>query len=49
LPEITFKSEFYDEQAEKIKACFSPGVIKIVDDDKKEGSLFILLNHVVRF
>jgi hypothetical protein len=38
LPEITFKTEFYDEQAEKIKACFSPGVIKIVDDDKKEGN-----------
>jgi hypothetical protein len=37
LPEIILKSDFYDEQAEKIKSCFSPGVIKIVDDDKKEG------------
>jgi hypothetical protein len=48
LPEITFKTEFYDEQAEKIKACFSPGVIKIVDDDKKEGNLFILFNRMIK-
>ena len=48
MPEITFKTEFYDEQAEKIKACFSPGVIKIVADDKKEGNLFILFNRVIK-
>ncbi|RMZ96754.1 DNA-directed RNA polymerases I and III subunit RPAC1, partial [Brachionus plicatilis] len=37
LTEIVLKQDFYDEQAERLKSCFSPGVIKIVDDDKKEG------------
>ncbi|CAF0854640.1 unnamed protein product [Brachionus calyciflorus] len=37
LTEIVLKTDFYDEQAEKLKSCFSPGVIKIVEDKKKEG------------
>ena len=37
LTEIVLKEDFYDEQAERLKSCFSPGVIKIVDDKKKEG------------
>ena len=37
LTEIVLKQDFYDEQAEKLQSCFSPGVIELVNDDKKEG------------
>jgi len=37
LTEITLNSEFYDEQAEKLQSCFSPGVIELVEDSKKIG------------
>ena len=29
------KTDFYDEQAEKLQSCFSPGVIDLVEDNKK--------------
>jgi hypothetical protein len=31
LTEIVLKRDFYDEEAEKLKLCFSPGVIGLVD------------------
>ena len=35
LTEIILKTDFYDEQAEKLQSCFTPGVIELIDDDKK--------------
>ena len=40
--EIILKEEFYDEQAERLKNCFSPGVIALIDDNKKEGIAFYI-------
>jgi hypothetical protein len=37
LTEITLHGDFYDEQAERLKSCFSPGVIELIDDSKKDG------------
>lgn len=31
LTEIKLKQDFYDEQAERLQSCFSPGVIDLVD------------------
>lgn len=33
LTEIRLKQDFYDEQAEKLQSCFSPGVIELVTDE----------------
>lgn len=31
MPEIILKDEFYDDEAEKLQTCFSPGVIDLVE------------------
>ncbi len=33
LTEIRLKQDFYDEQAERLQSCFSPGVINLVADE----------------
>jgi hypothetical protein len=40
LTEVILKTDFYDEQAEKLQACFSPGVIELVEDNKKIDGLY---------
>jgi len=39
MPEIILKDEFYDEEAEKLQTCFSPGVIDVVEqmDGRKKA------------
>jgi len=37
LTQIVLKQDFYDEQAERLQSCFSPGVIVLIEDHKKEG------------
>ena len=37
LNEIKLNANFYDEEAEKLKSCFSPGVIELVEDSQKDG------------
>jgi DNA-directed RNA polymerases I and III subunit RPAC1 len=37
MPEIILKRNFYDEEAETLKSCFSPGVIGLIDDEVKHG------------
>lgn len=32
LPEITLKEDLYDERAEKLQKCFSPGVIDLKEE-----------------
>lgn len=35
LPEIILKEDIYDEKAEKLKTCFTPGVIEL--KEQKDG------------
>jgi hypothetical protein len=37
LNEIKLNGNFYDDDAEKLKSCFSPGVIELVEDPNKDG------------
>lgn len=37
LNEIKLNANFYDDEAEKLKSCFSPGVIELVEDPNKDG------------
>lgn len=37
LNEIKLNANFYDDEAEKLKSCFSPGVIELVEDSQKDG------------
>lgn len=39
LPEIVFTRRFINEEAERVKECFSEGVVQLV---KKEDGLFSL-------
>ena len=34
MPEIIFKEAIYDEDAEKLQKCFTPGVIELITDDR---------------
>lgn len=34
LTEIVLKEDIYDDQAERLQSCFSPGVIDLVEDAK---------------
>jgi DNA-directed RNA polymerase I and III subunit RPAC1 len=56
MPEIIINDEFYDEEAEKLQACFSPGVIRLREengnhtrDDKMEFRVVHLASCSVFF
>ena len=43
LTEIVLKRDFYDEEAERLKSCFSPGVIELVN---VKGKFFDVLEEI---
>ncbi len=45
LPEIVLKEEFYDERAEKLLKCFSPGVIELKEE--KDGLFTLKINDII--
>ena len=46
LPEISFKEDFYDDRAEKVQKCFSPGVIELVEDIDGKKAIILFKNNI---